>query len=65
MTNHRERAVELLVNYFQGIAAKAGMKWDADYTVEIAEAVDHIVDAADGRLTSIERRLAALERSKG
>ena len=61
MTDHRAQAATLLVNYFQAIAAKAGMRWDPDYTAEIGEAVNHIVDAADERLSSIERRLARLE----
>jgi hypothetical protein len=42
----REKAARLLVNYFQAIAKHAGMKWDPDYTVEIEQAVDEIVEAA-------------------
>ena len=41
-----DRAKALLVNYFHAIAKKAGMPWDSDYTAEIEEAVDHIIDAA-------------------
>lgn len=43
---HRQAATDLLVNYFQAIARKAGMKWDSDYTAEIAAAVEHIAHAA-------------------
>jgi hypothetical protein len=74
MNAHRERAVVLLVNYFEAIARKAGMPWDADYTVEIGEAVDEIVAAAvqevvhnehvglNDRLVEIVRRLDKHER---
>ena len=58
MSTHRDRAVALLVNYFEAIAKKAGMKWDPDYTAEIGEAVDEIIEA------TIER-LADLQRSRG
>lgn len=44
--NHAEAAKELLVYYFQQIAAKAGMKWHMDYTLEIEQAIDHILAAA-------------------
>lgn len=40
------QAKALLVNYFQAIAKRAGMTWDNDYTVEIEDAVDHIIEAA-------------------
>jgi len=43
---HQAQATKLLVNYFQAIAQKAGMPWDADYTAEIDQAVEHIVLAA-------------------
>jgi hypothetical protein len=43
---HRQAATDLLVNYFQAIAHKAGMQWDPDYTAEIALAVEHIAHAA-------------------
>jgi hypothetical protein len=56
-TTHRDRAVSLLVNYFEAIARKAGMKWDADYTTEIGEAVDAIIDPLEARLASLERHL--------
>jgi hypothetical protein len=46
MSAHRDRAVALLVNYFEAIAKRAGMKWDADYTAEIGEAVDAIIEAS-------------------
>lgn len=46
MSAARERAAALLVNYFKAIAKQAGMRWDPDYTAEIGEAVDAIVDAA-------------------
>lgn len=72
MTTHRDRAVVLLVNYFEAIAKKAGMKWDADYTVEIGEAVDAIVeealqaarvdDAIGQRMDELTRRLDDHER---
>jgi hypothetical protein len=67
-----ERAVNLLVNYFQAIATKAGMRWDSDYTVEIHEAVDAIVTAAveagvsqvvlDERLFNLDERLVEIVR---
>jgi hypothetical protein len=63
---HRERAVGLLVNYFEAIAKKAGMSWDADYTAEIGEAVDAIlaeaVDEHDDQQLEIVRRLDKHER---
>jgi len=76
MSAHRDRAVVLLVNYFEAIARKAGMKWDPDYTMEIGEAVDEIINAAvrltpsreeryrdvDERLVEIVRRLDKHER---
>lgn len=74
MKTHRDRAVVLLVNYFEAIAKKAGMTWDADYTAEISEAVDEIVSAAilevrdqhlvemDQRLIEVTRRLDKHER---
>jgi hypothetical protein len=45
-TANRDKAVALLINYFSAIATKAGMKWDPDYTAEVGEAVDRIIDAA-------------------
>jgi hypothetical protein len=77
MNDHRERAVLLLVNYFEAIARAAGMKWDPDYTAEIREAVEAIVTAAvkgaderlneqfsnlDERLVEVVRRLDKHER---
>jgi hypothetical protein len=56
MSDHRDRAVRLLVNYFEAIAKKAGMKWDPDYTAEIDEAVSAIVAAADDLTPSLEQR---------
>jgi hypothetical protein len=53
---HRDRAVALLVNYLEAIARKAGMKWDADYTAEIGEAVDAIIEAAVDLTPSREQR---------
>lgn len=69
---HSARAVHLLVNYFEAIAKKAGMRWDSDYTAEIHEAVDYIVSAAveamredaeaqNARLVDVVRRLDAIE----
>lgn len=43
---HERDATTLLVNYLEAIAKKAGMPWDADYTAEVAQAVNHIVMAA-------------------
>lgn len=76
MSAHRDRAVSLLVNYFKAIAKKAGMPWDADYTTEVGEAVDEIIEAAiaearvdvaqfvtlDERLIEVVRRLDKHER---
>jgi len=76
MSEHRDQAVRLLVNYFESIARKAGMKWDPDYTAEITDAVDHIIQATlrltpsraqrqrevDERLVEVVRRLDAHER---
>jgi hypothetical protein len=42
----RNRAVDLFVHYFKAVAAKAGMTWDRDYSVEIEAAVDAIIEAA-------------------
>jgi len=57
MTTPRDRAVALLVNYFEAIAKKAGMKWDPDYTAEVGEAVDAIIDPLEARLAALERHL--------
>lgn len=46
MSAPRDRAVSLLVNYFEAIARRCAMKWDPDYTAEIGEAVDAIIAAA-------------------
>ena len=46
MSDHRQRAKDLLVHYFETIAKRAGMKWDRDYTAEIECVVDDIIDAA-------------------
>jgi hypothetical protein len=72
MSTHRDRAATLLVNYFEAIAKKAGMAWDADYTAEISEAVEAIVEAAleaartddaiGQRMDEITRRLDLHER---
>lgn len=76
MSDTRAQAVVLLVNYFEAIARKAGIQWDADYTAEIAAAVDHIIDTAvwltptqaqryreiDERLVEVVRRLDKHER---
>jgi len=48
-SGHAEKAKALLVNYFEAIAKKAGMKWDRDYTIEIGDAIDHIIEAAAER----------------
>lgn len=61
MSAPRERAVELLVNYLEAIAKKAGMKWDPDYTAEIREAVDAIVDPLEARIAKIGDRLERVE----
>ena len=45
-SDHRIEAKKLLLNYFKAVAEKAGMKWDPDYTAEVEDIVDHIVDAA-------------------
>lgn len=72
MSAPRDRAVVLLVNYFEALAKKSGMKWDPDYTAEIGEAVDAIIDAAlevartdDAiglRMDAMDRRLDMHER---
>lgn len=72
MGAQHDRAVTLLVNYFEAIAKKAGMRWDADYTAEIREAVESIVqaaleaarsdDAIGQRMDEITRRLDKHER---
>jgi hypothetical protein len=56
--NHRDRAVALLVNYFEAIAKKAGMRWDADYTTEVGEAVDAIIEAS---VNVTQRRIDKLD----
>jgi hypothetical protein len=61
MAAPRDRAVGLLVNYFEALARHAGMKWDPDYTVEIGEAVDEIIVPLALRIDRLERRLVALE----
>lgn len=67
---HRDRAVRLLVNYFSAIAAKAGFRWDPDYSVEVGEAVDEMILAAQEPQLSehakqvqqlIDQRLSHLE----
>jgi hypothetical protein len=42
----RDRAKQLLVHYFQVAFAAAGKRWDNDYTVELEECVDALLDAA-------------------
>jgi len=65
MSAHRDRAVSLLVNYFEAIARKAGMRWDPDYTAEINEAVGQIIEATRETLPdegTLEARLEELVR---
>lgn len=54
----RDNAVHLLVNYLQAIAEKAAMPWQQDYTVEIGDAIDHIITAA------VKETLAQLEQQQ-
>jgi hypothetical protein len=72
MSGPRDRAVALLVNYFEAVAKKAGMPWQPDYTAELGEAVDAILEAAldearaddaiGQRMDAIDRRLDKHER---
>lgn len=48
--DYREQAKRLLKNYFKAIASKAGMRWDSDYDVEIADIVDLIMDGVKKEL---------------
>ena len=41
-----DKAADLLIHYFAGIAAEAGFNWDGDNASEIRTAVDHLMDAA-------------------
>ena len=41
-----DRAKHLIVHYFQVLAEHSGMTWDTDYTAELEEAVDAIIEAA-------------------
>lgn len=41
-----EAAADLLIHYFRVIAEKAGIGWDGDYSAEIRNAVDRLMDAA-------------------
>jgi len=73
-TEMRDRGVALLVHYFEAIAKKAGMAWDADYTVEIEEAADCLLTAAvleaeareddhkDAELSNLDERLVEVVR---
>lgn len=55
---HKAKATELLVNYFEAIAKRAGMKWDGDYTAEIGEAVDQVVDAAIESVVALDVKVS-------
>jgi hypothetical protein len=59
MNDHRDRAVRLLVNYFEALAKKTRMPWDPDYTAEIGEAVDEIIAA------TLQEAMDAMRRSRG
>lgn len=48
--DYREQAKRLLKNYFKAIASKAGIRWDSDYDVEIADIVDLIMDGVKKEL---------------
>jgi hypothetical protein len=65
MSAARDRAVALLVNYFEAIAKKAGMPWHPDYTVEIGEAVDAMIDPLAQRIAAIEVRLDSADPGTG
>lgn len=57
MNAPRDRAVQLLVNYFDAIARKAGLRWDPDYTAEIGEAVDAIIEASTAGFATLRPRV--------
>lgn len=59
-SEHKQKATDLLVNYLQAIATKAGMRWDPDYSAEVGQAVDEIVEAANGELRERLQRILAL-----
>lgn len=68
MNDHVDKATRLLLNYFQGIARKAGFDWRPDYSVEVRAAVEEIVDAAAENyrpiVDGLTRRIAALEEGR-
>jgi hypothetical protein len=41
-----ETAADFLIHYFRMIAKRAGIEWDSDYSAEIRNAVDRLMDAA-------------------
>jgi len=43
---HADEAKRILTNYFEVLARKVGMQWEADYTAELEAAIEHIIDAA-------------------
>ena len=60
----RDEAVQILQHYFQVAFEKAGMQFDNDCHVEIAQAVDAIIAAATPDMLSDHARAVEELRSK-
>ena len=54
MTDHRQKAKQLMVHYFELVWQKADLFWDDDNRVELEMLVDHLVDAAKAEAAQAE-----------